>query len=62
MSKKQKKSPELVQFTVFAERSVRDKLRILGARSGDGLGRESGRRLAESIKRDRSINWEAIDA
>lgn len=41
-----------VQFTVVADRRVRDRLKVLGAIAGGGMGREAGRRLAESIKRD----------
>lgn len=52
MKKTRKNENKEVQFTVTADVRVRDRLKVLGAMTGGGMGREAGRRLAESIKRD----------
>ena len=59
-----KKKNEDVQITVIADRQVRDRLKVLGAMSGVSMGREGGRRLTESIKRDsiKPINLEDFNA
>jgi hypothetical protein len=49
--KKQKRKTNEIAFTVIGDRRTRDKLRVLGAMSGIGMGREAGRRLAESVEK-----------